>query len=182
MKQNRSPLGLRNQLIFNLVYATGIRVSELINISLEHLNCELNFILINGKGNKQRYVPVPKLLREDLQSYLDNLRPTLNKKNIEYLFFSEKQKQFSRQNIWFIFSQIGKKMNLKLYPHKLRHSLATHLLENGANLVTIKKILGHESLNSTSIYTHLDVKHLRKEYDKYHPRAKEKKRNEDICD
>ncbi len=176
LKLDNTPLGIRNNLLFAIVYSTGIRVSELINIKLSDIDLDTNLLLVTGKGNKQRYVPMPRIISNDLHAYINQARKELlpENKHCDYLFFSAQHKKpvaFSRQGIWWIFKNIGKKQNIKIYPHKFRHSIATHFLENGLNLRMIQRFLGHESILTTSIYTHLDRTHLRKFYNKFHPRS-----------
>lgn len=177
LQQDTTPVGIRNMTLVKLVYATGIRVSELINIKIEDIKFDENIILVTGKGNKQRYVPFPKSFKKDLVKYIKKTRKRLLKKKTqssEYLFFIASQtkiKPLLRQTVWHIFKNLGKDINLKVYPHKLRHSVATHLLENGVNLRMIQTLLGHKNISTTAIYTHLSKKQLRENYDKFHLRS-----------
>lgn len=165
MKTDNNPDRLRNEVMFQLFYTTGIRASELIKIKVSDISFDVRTILINGKGGRQRLVPYPMGIEENLVNYTKTIKDG-------YLF------PFSRQRVWSIIRSIGKKLGIKLYPHKLRNSIATHLMENGAKLTSIKKILGHESINSTCLYTRVGAKLLRKQYDKYHPRARRSKKHE----
>lgn len=172
LEHDKTVIGKRNKLVFKLFYATGIRVSELSNIKLEDFKFDERLLLVKGKGNKERYIPIPKIINKDIQRFIRTSRnKLLDKKNCDYLFFGNCLKSFSRQGLWSIMNKIGKKLNVKLFPHKIRHSFATHLLENGGNLRAIQKLLGHETIINTEIYTHLDKTHLRKFYNKFHPRS-----------
>jgi len=172
--------GIRNQVIIFLLYASGMRVSELINLTVDQVHFDTGFIHLVGKGNKERTVPIPLNILELLRFYLDKVHskliPSNVKDNQDYLFpfcREKKVKHLSRQMIFIILKDLVKKANIKknISPHSLRHSLATHLLKNGANLRSLQTLLGHESISTVQIYTHVETSHLREIYDKKHPRA-----------
>lgn len=183
--KDNSYKGIRNKVMLYLLYATGIRVSELVNLKIDNIDFNTGFISISGKGNKDRMIPIPKNILGLLRYYLDIIYIKLlpnNSKNIdlknnkEFLFFatySGKIKPLSRQSFWFILKNILKKAFIlkNVSPHTLRHSLATHLLKNGADIRSLQVILGHEQLATVQIYTHLQNNDLRKIYDDKHPRA-----------
>lgn len=168
-------LGLRDALILELLYSTGIRVSELINIKIKDINFNDKKILILGKGNKERYVLYGNTLMELLDLYLNNSRSKLNK-NSEYLILNKNGDKITDRGIRLIIQNILKKGELDYHvsPHTLRHTFATHMLDNGADLKSVQELLGHENLSTTQIYTHVTNKRLRSVYLNTHPRAKEK--------
>lgn len=162
-------LGLRNTLIIELLYSTGVRVSELVNIKIEDIDFINKKILILGKGNKERFVLFGKNAYDLLLEYL-------NKRNTdcEYLFVNNNKKPLTDRGVRYIVDSIVKKsaLKFKISPHTLRHTFATHLLNNGADLKSVQELLGHESIATTGIYTHVSIEHLRKTYLDNHPRAK----------
>lgn len=158
----------RNYLIFSILYSTGMRISELCNVKIEDFIFDERFLKITGKGNKQRLVPLPKKLIKKIQSFIEIQKLHQS----AYLFFVYENNPLTRQTVWSLLKIIGKDLNLKINPHKLRHSLATHLINRGANLRVIQKLLGHENISTTEIYTHLNKDYIRKVYDRCHPRAK----------
>lgn len=168
-------LGLRDALILELLYSTGIRVSELINIKIKDINFNDKKILILGKGNKERYVLYGNTLMELLDLYLNNSRSKLNK-NSEYLILNKNGDKITDRGIRLIIQNILKKGELDYHvsPHTLRHTFATHMLDNGADLKSVQELLGHENLSTTQIYTHVTNERLRSVYLNTHPRAKEK--------
>ncbi len=168
-------LGLRDALILELLYSTGIRVSELINIKLKDINRSDKKILIMGKGSKERYVLYGEVLDNLLDVYLSNSRSKLNK-NSDYLILNKDGNQITDRGIRLIISKILKKGEIDYHvsPHTLRHTFATHMLENGADLKSVQELLGHENLSTTQVYTHVTNERLRSVYLKTHPRAKEK--------
>jgi len=169
------PQGHRNKAIIETLYGCGLRVSELIGLRLSHLHFEEGFIKVLGKGNKERLVPINSYTQEMISIYKDSIRihedPKPEFKDI--LFLNRRGAQLTRAMIFTIVKQIAKEANVKknISPHTFRHSFATHLLENGANLRAIQKMLGHESITTTEIYMHLDRSHLRTVLEHYHPRA-----------
>ena len=166
-------LGLRNLLILELLYSTGIRVSELVNIKLSDIDFSNNRIFILGKGNKERYVLYGKICRDLLKEYLEKSRSKLNKSS-EYLLLNKFGNKITDRAIRMIIDDIVKKSCLKLNisPHTLRHTFATHLLNEGADLKIVQELLGHENISTTGIYTHVSNEHLRKVYLDAHPRAR----------
>ncbi len=167
-----TPRGLRDKAMLELLYATGMRVSELINVGTGDINTEMGFLRCIGKGNKERIVPVGASAIEYYCRYLETARPELAKgKKSPYVFLNSRGGKLTRQGFWKILKNYGKAMGWDLNPHLLRHSVATHLLENGADLRIVQEILGHADISTTQIYTHLTKKRLRTVYDSFHPRA-----------
>ncbi len=167
-------LGQRDRMILELLYDTGIRVSELVNITLKDINFEEKSIRILGKGNKERIVLFGNYALDSLDLYINNGRThLLNGKSNDYLILNAKGNNITSRGVRLILDKIIKKasLNIHISPHTLRHTFATHLLENGADLLTVKELLGHSSLSSTSIYTHVTNERLRNVYLKSHPRA-----------
>lgn len=170
-----TPLGIRNALIVELLYATGLRVSELINIKLKDINKLEMQIKVLGKGNKERIVYYGEYAKECLDTYLKESRDILlNKKNSEYLFINNNGGNLTSRGVEYIIDKIVKESSIKhkISPHVLRHTFATHLLNEGADLRSVQELLGHASLSTTQIYTHVSMERLKKEYLKAHPRAK----------
>jgi|SaaInlStandDraft_3_1057020.scaffolds.fasta_scaffold32341_2 integrase/recombinase XerD len=173
--------GIRNKVALYLLYAAGMRVSELVNLTIDSIHFDTGFINILGKGNKERMVPLPKNILDLLRMYLDVVIEKLIPKNakpaaVRYVFptvYKKEVKPVSRQLLWILLNKIIKKTGItkKISPHSLRHSLATHLLKNGANIRSLQLLLGHEQLTTVQIYTHLENKQVREIYDKKHPRA-----------
>ena len=162
-------LGLRNALILELLYSTGVRVSELVNIKLSDIDLLNKKIIILGKGNKERIVLFGNKAYELIVKYL-NKRDT----DCEYLFVNNNKNTLTDRGVRYIIDNIVKKsaLKFKISPHTLRHTFATHLLNNGADLKSVQDLLGHESIATTGIYTHVSIEHLRKTYLDNHPRAK----------
>ncbi|MCE4965826.1 site-specific tyrosine recombinase XerD [Staphylococcus chromogenes] len=166
--------GYRDRTMLELLYATGIRVSELINIEVEDVNLLMGFVKVFGKGNKERIIPLGETVIELLKTYIENVRPQLLKKQVTHtLFLNMQGKTLTRQGIWKIIKQTGAKAGIqkRLTPHTLRHSFATHLLENGADLRAVQEMLGHSDISTTQLYTHVSKTQIRKMYQQYHPRA-----------
>ncbi len=163
----------RNTLILELLYATGIRVSELTNIKIKDIDFNNRTILVTGKGNKKRYVIFGKKSQEVLNYYLSDSYQKLNKNNSDYLILNNHGSKITPRSICNILNDIISHTSLKKHisPHTLRHTFATHLLERGAELLTVQELLGHANLSTTSIYTHITNEHLRKTYLNAHPRA-----------
>ncbi len=166
-------LGLRDALILELLYSTGIRVSELINIKIKDIDFSNKKILIFGKGSKERYVLYGNVLSDLLDTYIKNSRNKLNK-NSAYLILNKNGTKITDRGIRLIIEKIIKKCsnNFHVSPHTLRHTFATHMLENGADLKSVQELLGHENLSTTQVYTHITNERLRSVYLKTHPRAK----------
>lgn len=169
----RKPIGQRNLVIIRMLYATGVRVSELVNIKIKDINISERTIRILGKGSKERIVIFGINTSRELKKYLDDGRRKLDVRNSEYLFLNKDGNRLSDRYVRKIIDDIIVKASISMHvsPHMLRHTFATEMLNNGADLVSVKDLLGHESLNTTSIYTHVSDEMIRKVYDKAHPRA-----------
>ena len=167
-------LGLRNACILELMYSTGIRVSELVSINMGDIDFYNNRIKILGKGNKERFVLFGSRCSDLLNKYIKESRSVLNKKRSESLFLNKLGDKITTRSIENIVNDVVKEASLKfsISPHVLRHTFATHLLDNGADLNSVKELLGHENLNTTAIYTHISNERLRNVYLNCHPRAK----------
>ncbi|OAG28341.1 site-specific tyrosine recombinase XerD [Thermodesulfatator autotrophicus] len=171
-----TPLGLRDRAMLELLYASGLRVSELVTLKLFDLNLEVGFVRVMGKGGKERLVPTGEVAREFIQKYLKKARPKLLGKRFDeaHIFLNKRGRPLTRQRFWQIIKTYALKAGLNprdITPHSLRHSFATHLLERGADLRTVQMLLGHASLSTTQIYTHVQAETLRKVHEKYHPRG-----------
>ena len=164
--------GQRNRAIIETLYGSGLRVSELVEITLSNIFIKENIIRVNGKGGKQRLIPLGSYSKKFIQIYVNEIRPFEKIKDEDVLFLNRNGKKMSRAMIFTIIRNAAKKAGIKkkISPHTFRHSFATHLLENGADLRTIQLLLGHESIITTEIYTHLDNKHLKKVMEEFHPR------------
>ena len=165
--------GQRDRAMLELLYATGLRVSELVSLRLNDINLESEFLICRGKGGKERIVPLGSSSSSATKKYLEESRPKLWKKETDILFLTSRGGAFTRQGFWKMLKEYGGQAGLaqKISPHVLRHSFATHMLERGADLRSVQLMLGHSQITTTQIYTHVTRKHLRKVYDKYHPRA-----------
>lgn len=169
-----TPSDYRNKAAMELMYATGIRVSELLNIKLKDIDLHNTTLLVTGKGRKERLLPFGDVALKYLNIYIDTYRPLLLKEKIsDYLFVNVRGGSLSRQSFFKLVKQEGIKKNIKknISPHILRHSFATHLLNNGADLRIIQELLGHEDLSTTQIYAHLINEKIRKDYDEFHPHS-----------
>ncbi len=169
-----TPLGQRDLLLLEMLYATGTRVGELVNIKVADINQSNRTILILGKGNKERYVNYGAYCEEALDNYLEDGYHRLNSKNSPYLFLNNNGGQLTERGVRYILDQIIEKstLNKKISPHMIRHSFATHLLNEGCDLTTVQKLLGHESIKATQIYTHVTSDRLKEVYYNTFPRAK----------
>jgi integrase/recombinase XerD len=160
--------------MIELLYATGLRVSELVSLKVTSLNFENNLLLTLGKGSKERFVPFGRSARKAIMTYLETSRNFFIKKypDSPWLFPGRKGQHFSRQGFWKILNCYGKKagINTKITPHSLRHSFATHILRNGGDIRTVQAMLGHEDLSTTQIYTKLANKDIVSAHQKFHPR------------
>lgn len=167
--------GFRDRTMLEVLYATGMRVSELINLTLERVDLNMKYIIAFGKGSKERIVPLGSVAADFLQQYLEKVRPKLTHedRNTNIVFLAFGGHELTRQRFWQIIRAYGRKANINkaLTPHILRHSFATHLLDNGADLRSVQELLGHSDISTTQIYTHLTNKRLRDIYAKAHPRA-----------
>lgn len=167
------PQGKRDKAMLELLYATGLRVSELIKLRMDQINLKAGYLLCRGKGGKERLVPFGSSAAAALEKYLVEVRPRLAKKEIPYVFLTRRGQAFTRQGVWKLLHHYAVLAGLenKVSPHVLRHSFATHLLERGADLRSVQILLGHSQITTTQIYTHLSRKWLREVYDRFHPRA-----------
>ena len=168
-------VGIRNKAIIEIIYGCGLRVSELTNLLLSNLFLKQGYIKIVGKGNKERLSPIGSLATDSLNDFLTNVRPGLkiNNKFSDHVFINNRGTSLSRSMIFKMIKKYTLKANINkdISPHSLRHSFATHLVEGGANLRAVQEILGHSSITTTEIYTHLDSNYLRSNLIEYHPRA-----------
>mgnify|MGYP001468392514 FL=1 len=172
----KSKTGKRNIAIVELLYSCGLRVSELIELKISDLFFRESLIKVTGKGNKERFVPVSKLAQKYIFEYINNSRNInkINQGHEDTLFLNERGSKLSRVMIFIIIKKLKNLAGIskKIGPHTLRHSFATHLLQNGADLITIQKMMGHESITTTERYLHVDKKHLINSVLKFHPRSK----------
>lgn len=168
------PQGERNRAIIETLYSCGLRVSELTNLKLSDLFFSEGFIKVTGKGDKQRFVPIANTTKKYINTYKNEVRPHIAKlpEFEDTLFLNRRGKQLSRAMIFTLVRQLAEKAGIKktISPHTFRHSFATHLLENGADLRAIQLMLGHESITTTEIYMHVDKSHLKDTLNKFHPR------------
>ncbi len=165
---------LRDYAILEMLYATGIRVSELVSISLNDIDNHLGIVLVMGKGKKERYIPFGSFAEEALNAYTEISRPKLMKqKEHDKLFVNLRGDPLTDRGVRHILNSMMERASLhsKIYPHMIRHSFATHLLSNGADMRTVQELLGHSHLSSTQVYTHITKEHLRNTYMNTHPRA-----------
>lgn len=166
--------GLRDRTILEVLYATGLRVSELVHLKLADLHLEMGLIQTLGKGNKERIIPIGDVAMDWLDLYLTKSRPLLlKKKRSEFLFLNSRADGLSRQSVWLKLQKYVAAAGIQKHvtPHTLRHSFATHILENGADLRIVQELLGHSDISTTQIYTHISQKRLAEVYNKTHPRA-----------
>ncbi|MEE3380264.1 MAG: site-specific tyrosine recombinase XerD [Succiniclasticum sp.] len=167
--------GLRDRALLEMLYATGMRVSEIVNLKVENVNLEMKYVLVFGKGSKERIVPLGSVAAGYLERYLKEARPTFFVKDEEdpqTVFIGLGGQGLTRQRVWELIGQYGRNAGIlkHISPHMLRHSFATHLLDNGADLRSVQEMLGHADISTTQIYTHLTNKRLRAVYEKAHPR------------
>ncbi len=172
----KTPTGLRDRAMLELLYASGLRVSELVGLKLFDLNLEVGFVRVKGKGEKERLIPLGEIAKETIKRYLKEARPKLLGRLAEepHLFLNRRGRPLTRQRFWQLIKTYALKAGLnpkEISPHVLRHSFATHLLERGADLRTVQMMLGHANLATTQIYTHVQAETLRRVHEKYHPRG-----------
>ncbi len=171
----KDPRGLRDRAMLEILYATGLRVTELVKIKVDEINFEGGFVQVLGKGGKERIVPFGETAMHYLRQYLKEAYPYFLRKKpgTVYLFLTQKGGPMSRQNFWLLVRKYGTIIGVssRLTPHVLRHSFATHLLENGADLRAVQMMLGHADISTTQIYTHVTRERLKKIYRQHHPRA-----------
>jgi len=171
------PLGQRNKAIIETLYGSGLRVTELINLQLSRINIQEGYMLVEGKGSKQRLVPLSPTSIQQIENWLlDRNLMQIKKGNEDFLFLNQRGAKLTRAMIFEIVKVLTEQAGIrkKVSPHTFRHSFATHLLENGANLRAIQQLLGHESITTTELYTHIDVKMLRNTILEFHPLNKKK--------
>ena len=174
VSQQDTPNSIRDRAMFELIYACGLRVTELVSLNLGDLELEQGSVRCLGKGGKERIIPVHASAISELRRYIREARPSFVKKASERsLFLNRRGQRLSRQGFWLILKAHAKRAGItkKITPHTLRHSFATHLLQGGAPLRHVQELLGHSSITTTQVYTHLTSEHVRTEYDKSHPRA-----------
>lgn len=169
----RDRQGIRDKAILETLYATGMRVSEAVNLKIDNVNLDIGFLRCIGKGNKERVIPVGTKAVGSLKRYIEASRPRLLKnKESEFLFLSRFGKRISRQSLWKLVKKYAKAARIKtpVRPHVLRHSFATHLLERGADLRSVQEMLGHSNISTTQIYTHINKERLKSIHKMFHPR------------
>ena len=168
----KSPYDYRNKTILELLYSSGIRISELVNIKTPNYDSEECLIRIMGKGSKERIVPLGDYAVNIMNDYMNNYRPLINKKHTDYVFVNNRGDKISRQFIFKVIKKEALKKGIKkdISPHTLRHTFATHLIKNGADLRIIQELLGHENISTTQIYTHVTNNKLKSDYETYFPK------------
>jgi len=168
-----TPKGIRDRAMLELLYATGLRASEIISLRINNLNLDTGYIITLGKGDKERLVPIGQAAIFWTRLYIDRARPTKPKKDTDILFCSKRGSGMTRQNFWHLIKEYAIKagINRPISPHTLRHSFATHLLAGGADLRAVQVMLGHSDISTTQIYTHLSTARLKDIHKKYHPRG-----------
>jgi len=170
--KSSASLALRDLAMLEVLYAGALRVSELVGIKLEDLKLELGYVLVRGKGDKERIVPLGLAAQNALSNYLNERRSKNSSKASPYLFPGCRGRRLTRQRAWQIAERASQLAGRRASPHMLRHSCATHLVENGADLRTVQTILGHADISTTQVYTHVALERLKSVYQKYHPRAR----------
>lgn len=177
-----TPLDIRNKAMVEVLYATGLRVSELVALKLSNLHLTMGFIQLVGKGSKERIVPIGDMATISVRKYILEARPKLikNSNERELLFVNKNGRSLSRQGFFKILNELAEKADIdkEISPHMLRHSFATHLLESGIDLRLVQELLGHEDISTTQIYTHISKKRLRTIYQENHPHAKGEEKHE----
>ena len=170
----KAPMAKRDIAIFEMMYSCGLRVTELCNFKISNILWDSEMVRIDGKGGRQRFVPIGPIARNNLKNYINKERPSLidNNPNVPELFLSRNGKKLTRMMIWILLKKWTSTAEIKkdVSPHTLRHSFATHLLEGGADLRSVQEMLGHADISTTQIYTHLDKEHLKEVHRTFHPR------------
>jgi integrase/recombinase XerD len=168
-----TPLGIRDKAMLEILYATGLRVSELTGLKLNNLNVHAGYLICRGKGDKERLVPIGESALHWVGEYLKFSRPALAKKSLDTLFCTKRGGKMTRQNFWHSLNKYALQAGIfkHISPHMLRHSFATHLLAGGADLRSVQMMLGHADISTTQIYTHLSSKRLKEVHEHYHPRG-----------
>lgn len=170
----KTPYDYRNKAILELLYATGIRISELVTLKINNIDFKEDLIRVMGKGSKERIIPITDEAKNHLDTYIYQYRPIILKdKNTEYVFINRYSKPISRQSVFKLIKLecLKKNINKTISPHTIRHTFATHLLQNGADLRVIQELLGHSDITTTQIYAHLVNEQLKKDYEEYHPHS-----------
>ncbi len=170
-----TPEGKRDSAMLELLYASGMRVSELVSLDLEHVNTTDSEVRCIGKGNKERLIPIAPRAASTVEEYTRDARPRLARRDTEKaLFLNRRGDRLTRQGFWQILKEYAKQAGLEVQvtPHTLRHSFATHMLNRGGDLRTVQELLGHANISTTQVYTHLTTEHVRRAYEQSHPRAK----------
>lgn len=171
-KQSQA-LALRNHAMFEVFYAGALRVSEIISLRMEDVKLDMGYVLVRGKGDKERIVPLGRAAQEALIAYVQQWRVQLAaQKTSPFLFISQGAKKITRQRVWQMVNAASEKAGRHASPHMLRHSCATHMVENGADLRTVQTLLGHADISTTQVYTHVALDRLKSVFQKHHPRAK----------
>jgi integrase/recombinase XerD len=169
------PEGVRNKAMLETLYSCGLRVSELVGLRISNVHSEIGFLKVLGKGDKERLVPIGSVAIKHIKIYLDEIRPhiPIQKGYEDFMFLNKRGKQLTRVMMFLVIKHLAEKISLKkkISPHTFRHSFATHLIDGGADLRAVQEMLGHESITTTEIYTHLDRDYLRASIIKHHPRA-----------
>ena len=168
-----NPRGKRDAAMLELLYAAGLRVSELINVAVQDVNTEVCFIRVFGKGAKERLIPIGRTAAEKLEDYVKTARPLLLKNHVSrFLFLAWRGQPMTRQGFWKLLKKYARQAGIekKVTPHSLRHSFASHLLEGGADLRSVQMMLGHTDISTTQIYTHVAYGHLKEVHSRFHPR------------
>jgi integrase/recombinase XerD len=171
-KPGGKKLSLRDKAILEIMYSSGLRASEVINIRMGDINFEAGFITVRGKGSKERVVPVNEMALDTIKKYIEESRPELLKrKTSHFLFLAKGGKPMTRQRLWQLIKTYSKELSIKISPHTLRHCFASHLLDGGADLRALQKMLGHTDISTTQIYTKVTPERLRRIHKEHHPRG-----------
>ena len=171
-----TPIGKRNKAMLELLYGSGLRISELLDLKIGDIHINERYLSVIGKGNKERIIPLGEMSVLALRDYIENARSIISKKPGSLLFYNYKGDSMSRQGFFKYIKNLAKEVGIEkvISPHTIRHSFATHLLANGASLRIVQELLGHEDISTTQIYTHIDKSHLKEMYENTHPLRKEK--------